>query len=234
MQFQIIRQERDWLVIDKPEGFYVHPPESGVYKVPKSKIILHQLRDQIGQYVYPIHRLDVATSGILLFALTKEKAHELNELFLKQKMKKTYWAIVRGWPNPEEGEINLPLESDSTGELRESKTIYKTLHKIEWPDQVSPKYKAVRYSWLEVYPQTGRYRQIRRHMNRISHPILGDGDHGDSHHNRYFREQKGIHGVCLRCVGLSWEGADLSAPAGISLAAPINEKWLKIQGLFNT
>lgn len=228
MIFRLLYQSSDLVAIDKPSGYHVHPPETKPEKVPRSKIILHQLRDQIGQKVYPLHRLDVATSGVLVFALSSEAAGFYGKLFQSQSIQKKYWAVVRGHLPPE-GEITRPLELDSTGELADAITCYKTLRQIELPFAVGRKYSSARYSWLEVFPKTGKFHQIRRHMNRISHPVIGDAAHGDSKHNRFFREQLQLSGLCLRAIEivLPSKGADQ-----LCISSGEDGKWMKIKALF--
>lgn len=226
--FHILYQDEDLIAINKPSGFHVHPPERRFEKVPRHKIILHQLRDQIGQYLYPLHRLDVATSGVLVFALTSEAASRVGQLFQRQEIDKTYWAVVRGYL-PDQGVVEKELESDSTGELRTARTEFRTLRRLEIPEAVGKRHPVARYSWLEVFPKTGRYHQIRRHMNRISHPVIGDGDHGDSKHNRYFRERLGISGLCLRAMEMRFQYKDQE----YHFTAGPSEQWLQIQNLFS-
>ena len=196
MIFTILYQDEHLVAIQKPVGFFVHRPEFSPEKVPREKIILHQLRDQLGQRVYPLHRLDVATPGVLFFALNPEAASLLGKQFQENTIRKTYWALVRGH-TPDSGIIDLDLESDSSQALLKSLTHYKTLQQLEMPFPVGKKYPTARYSLIEATPYTGRYHQIRRHLNRISHPIVGDRQHGDTHHNRFFTEKLGIPGLCL-------------------------------------
>ncbi len=229
-QFPILFQDENLVAIDKPAGYHVHPPESGAEKVPRHKIILHQLRQQLGKFVYPLHRLDVATSGILVFALNPETARSMGMVFQSQNLEKTYWAVVRGHL-PDRGEVNEPLLSDSSNEMLAAQTLFQTLKRIEIPYPVGKKFPMARYSWLQVQPKTGRFHQIRRHMNRISRPLLGDAAHGDSHHNRFFREQLQIPGLCLRAVRMK-----LPYPSDqvLEIEAPAHWKWQKIDSLFST
>ncbi|MEZ0392626.1 MAG: pseudouridine synthase [Pseudobdellovibrionaceae bacterium] len=230
-QFSILYQDDHIIAIDKPSGFHVHPPESKPEKVPRHKIVLHQLRDQIGQKIYPLHRLDAATSGVLLFALNSEVASFYGKLFQSRGIEKTYWAVVRGFV-PDEGEISLELELDSTGELVPAKTLFRTLRRMELDEVVGNRNLKARYSWLEVSPQTGRFHQIRRHMNRISHPVVGDSTHGDSKHNQFFREKLEISGLCLRAVQVR---LPMPSRADEVLAIDAREswKWKKIERLFD-
>lgn len=229
MEFKILFQNSDLVVIDKPAGYHVHPPEVKPEKVPRDKIVLHQLRDQIGCKVHPLHRLDAGTSGVLAFALNSDAASYYGQHFQNQKIQKKYWALVRGHFKGD-GEITTPLESDSSGELVAATTIYKVLGQMELPFQIEKKHSTSRYSWLEVFPKTGRYHQIRRHMNRISHPIVGDATHGDSRHNRFFREQMQISGLCLRSIELQLPLSEVEAP--LVIQAGEDFKWTKIRELF--
>ena len=226
--FSILYSRSDLVVIDKPAGFHVHRPENQAERVPRHKIILHQLRDQLGMRVYPLHRLDVSTSGVLAFALNPQAASYWAQQFQNHQVEKTYWTVVRGYL-PDEGEINIERELDSTGALVPCKTAYRTLSRLELPEAVGRRHQTARYSWLEVFPKTGRFHQIRRHMNRISHPVIGDATHGDSHHNRFFREKLGIAGLCLRATRLK-----LPHPEEIIvIEAGSSPKWKKIEKLFS-
>ena len=226
---EILFQDEHFIAINKPSGYHVHPPEDRRIKVARDHICLYLVRNLLGQHVYPVHRLDAATSGILLFALSSAAASKICPLFAEGKVEKTYQAIVRGW-TAEEGRIDLPLESDSTGTLLDSSTLFVRRGKIELNAIVGTRNPTARYSWVEVYPQTGRYHQIRRHFNRISHPLVGDSYHGDSRHNGFFKKELGIFGLCLKAEKLKithpWTGQE------VLLTAPPCEKWSKIQELF--
>lgn len=231
-RFKILYQNQELVVIDKPAGFHVHPPEINAHKVPREKIVLHQLRDQIQKKLFPVHRLDAGTSGVLLFALSSESAAFLCRQFADQLVEKKYWAVVRGFL-PESGVIDLDLETKS--ELNSDlnpvqKTVpalteFKTLKRIEIPSPVGSRFSTARYSWLEVRPHSGRFHQIRRHMNRISHPVIGDAQHGDSRHNQFFRTQFGISGLCLRAM-------ELKVTEALIFSAGADAKWNQIETVF--
>lgn len=225
---KVLHQDENLIAVHKPSGFHVHPPELDAYRVKRDKIMLYVLKYQIKQKLFPVHRLDVGTSGVLLFALNSKTAGEMQAQIQKKIWQKKYHAVVRGWI-PAEGEIDLPLELDSTGDLAESLTRYKNLAQIELDTPVGKKFPKARYSLIEVSPITGRFHQIRRHMQRISHPVVGDAQHGDSHHNRFFREKLSIAGLCLRATSLQfeWQGNQFH------FQADHDEKWQKIFQLFN-
>lgn len=195
--FEILKLEKDFVAIEKPSGFHVHQPEFPRRRVPKNITCLHVLRDQIQTWLYPVHRLDVATEGVLLFALNKESASSLCRQFQQGLVKKTYFAIARGY-TLDQGIIDVPLELDSTGVPVPSLTRYKTHARVELPFAVGKRHSSARYSLIEAFPETGRFHQIRRHMARLSHPLIGDAAHGDSHHNRFFRAELGLPGLWLK------------------------------------
>lgn len=228
---EVIYQDEYFIAVNKPSGYHVHPPEDRRIRVPKEKICLYQVRDLIHQKVYPVHRLDAGTSGVLLFALSSEAARKMCTLFSERQTQKTYLAVARGY-TPESLEIEIPLELDSTGELAEARTSLKRLATLELPVAIGKKFPTARYSLIEVKPHTGRYHQIRRHLNRISHPLLGDAYHGDTRHNQFFRNDLKIEGLCLKAIELSflhpWLGTQ------VTLKAPDCDKWKKIQYIFNS
>ncbi|MBX2989053.1 MAG: tRNA pseudouridine(65) synthase TruC [Bdellovibrionaceae bacterium] len=216
-----------WAAFFKPSGFHVHPPENTEFRVPRDKIFLYAARRFMKTHVYPVHRLDAGTCGVLLMALDPQTAAFLARQFQNRDVEKTYHAVVRGWP-ADAGRVDLPLELDSTGEPAESLTLYRTLSRLEIPQPVGRRHPTARYSLLELEPKTGRFHQIRRHMNRISHPVLGDAMHGDSHHNRFFREKMGVGGLCLKSHALGF-----TAPEGPRrLRAPDDDKWSRVREMF--
>lgn len=180
---RIIFQDENYVVVHKPPGLLVHRTRISTEK----EFLLQRLRNQLGQRVYPIHRLDRPTAGLIAFALSSEAARAMGLVFQNREVTKTYLTIVRGY-TPEEGIIDRPLEKDIDGELQEACSTYRRLKTAELDIPVS-RYPSARYSLVEVQPQTGRMHQIRRHMEKIRHPILGDRKHGPRHHNRMWREQ---------------------------------------------
>jgi len=166
---------------------------------------LQQLRQQLGRWVYAVHRLDKGTSGVLLFALTPEVGRRLSAMFADQIVEKTYLAIVRGHP-PETGVIDQALQPlDEGGALptapKNAVTHFRRLAEIELPHAVD-RYPTSRYALVELQPLTGRRHQLRRHMKHISHPIIGDATYGKGRHNRLFRDLFGSDRLLLACVVL--------------------------------
>lgn len=168
------------------------------------------LREQLGQYVYPVHRLDKPTSGVLLFALSSEVARALSEQIRERDFEKNYLAVVRGYIE-EIGEIDYPLKEllDKMTDKHANKnkaaqsaiTSFKKLAEIELPYAVGP-YPTTRYSLVRLSPKTGRKHQLRRHMKHLLHPIVGDTKYGRGEHNRFFRSQYNIHRLLLHAYEL--------------------------------
>lgn len=180
------------IAIHKPAGLLVHRTHLAAGA---TDFALQQLRDQIGQHVYPVHRLDRPTSGVLLFGLDTETTAALKTQFTGRQVQKSYLAVVRGY-TAERGRIDHPLrkprdhfkrpEQYATAEPLEAVSDYERLATSELPLPIRP-YQTSRYSLVKVRPHTGRTHQIRRHMAHISHPIIGDTRYGDGAHNRSFR-----------------------------------------------
>ena len=199
---EILYQDEHIVAINKPSGLLVHKSPIDKHE---TRFALQELRDQIGQYVYPVHRLDKPTSGVLLFALNAEIAKTMSQLFRDNLVQKEYIAIVRGYTETT-GEIDHPLkqmldtkvqkEKGITKEEQEAQTEYERLETVELPYPVS-RYPVARYSLVRLLPKSGRKHQLRRHMKHIFHPIVGDTKHGRGEHNNLFREKFECHRLLL-------------------------------------
>ena len=229
--FNILFQDEHLVIIDKPSGFHVHPHEDKKNRVDKEFICLYVLKEQIGKYLYPVHRLDVATSGVLVFALSSYTAQFLQAQIQSFKWEKIYHAVVRGYAQ-DAGEIDIPLEVSSTEKIVSAKTTYTKLSQIELDHAVGKRFSKARYSLMQVQPHTGRYHQIRRHFNRIIYFVIGDREHGDNRHNVFFNRILDIHGLCLHSSRLKLYHPVTHQEMNVE-ALPSSEKWKKIQTLFN-
>mgnify|MGYP003870675435 CR=1 FL=1 len=199
----ILYQDDRYVAIDKPDGLLVHrsPIDKG-----ETRFCVQILRDQLGKRVYPCHRLDKPTSGVLLFALDKEALSLANALFMEHQIQKTYHAIVRGWVS-EPGIIDHPLKDlDEGGSVRgggPAQTRFNPLKHFEVNHPVG-RFPTARYSLVELVPETGRMHQLRRHMKHAHHHIIGDTRYGDGAHNRLFRDLYGSHRLLLNASILSF------------------------------
>ncbi len=201
----IIYQDERVVAIHKPSGLLVHRSELDRHE---TRFAVQLLRDQLGRHVYPAHRLDRGTSGVLVFALDKDTARSLGGQFERQEVVKTYLAVVRGHP-PEAGRIDHALSrrrddaewvgERSTDEAQPAVTDFRRLATCELPHQVD-RYPNSRYALVELTPHTGRRHQLRRHLKHIAHPIIGDATFGKSRHNRLFQQLFGCHRMLLACV----------------------------------
>lgn len=201
----ILYRDDRLIAIHKPSGLLVHRSNIDRHE---TRFAIQLLRDQIGQRVYPVHRLDKGTSGVLLFALDREMLTLLARQFEQQHVDKTYLAVVRGHP-PEAGEIDHPLvlqvdalQGKSDAQIvQTAQTGYRRLATVELPHAVD-RYPTSRYALLELKPHTGRRHQLRRHMKHIAHPIIGDATYGKGRHNRLFQELFGCHRLLLAAMAM--------------------------------
>ena len=229
--FEILYQDNDLIAINKPSGWLVHRSWLDKHE---TVVVMQTLRDQIGQHVFPVHRLDRPTSGVLLFALSSEVARLMSEQFATKQIEKTYHAIVRGYVEGE-ATIDYPLVeeldkiadkfSDSNKPAQDAVTTYRGISKIEVPIKVG-KFDTARYSFVELKPKTGRKHQLRRHMKHIFHPILGDSKHGDLHQNRAFAEFFSIKRLMLHASKLQITHPINHDP--IIIEANLDQQWQDI------
>ncbi|RAI93978.1 pseudouridine synthase [Algoriphagus yeomjeoni] len=198
---EILFEDEYLIAINKPSGLLVHRTSIAAEE---TVFALQLLRDQIGQHVSPVHRLDRPTSGVLLFSKNEEVLPLLKEQFADRSVKKTYLAIVRGIPTIKSNLIDHPLTSERSGKLQESQTHFQVLAEAEIPFNTTGRYPSSRYSLLELKPETGRTHQIRRHLAHIRHYILGDKKHGDNKQNQFFEKQFGMVNLLLHARKLEF------------------------------
>lgn len=198
MTLQILYQDEFYVAVDKPSGLLVHPSPLA----PDEPSALRQLRDKLGRWVYPVHRLDRPTSGVLLFALSPEAAARLCLAFRSRIVDKSYLAVVRGVA-ADHGVVDSPITEEPGAEPQTALTEYRRLAEAELSVPVG-RYATARYSLVDVRPHTGRRHQIRRHFAHLRHPIVGDTAHGDGRHNRLFRERFGLWRLLLFATAVSF------------------------------
>lgn len=201
MPLTLLFRDRHYVAVHKPPNLLVH---RSWLASQEQRFLLQELRDQIGQRVYPVHRLDRATDGVMIFGLDGAAAKALAGSFEERRVEKLYWAIVRGWA-PVQGRIEHPVKDrDEAGASKPAVTDYRRLAEVELAVAVD-RYPTSRYSWVEVRPQTGRRHQIRQHFKHIGHPLIGDTSYGKGSHNRFFRSRYGIQRLLLMSRSLSFQ-----------------------------
>lgn len=204
---EILYRDEHLVAVNKPAGMLVHRSWLDKHE---TVFAMQTLRDQIGQHVFTVHRLDKPTSGVLLFALSSEVARLLSQQLETRQMNKTYHAVVRGYV-AEDATLDYPLteELDKIADKfanpdkapQPAVTHYRVLAQVEMPVPVG-RYDTARYSLVELKPETGRKHQLRRHMTHLRHPILGDSAHGDLKQNRGMVEHFGCPGLMLHASHL--------------------------------
>ena len=220
------------LAVDKPSGLLVHRGWGG------DRVTAVDLAREIaGRPVYPVHRLDRGTSGVLVFALDAEAARRLGEAFAggggepgvappraeparaTAKVEKVYFALVRGRA-PKQAVVDHPIPRAPGGPRVPAVTAVRRLGIAEpEPGRL--------YSLVEARPATGRLHQVRRHLKHLAHPVIGDVEYGKGEHNRFFRERYGLHRLALHALTLALphpatgERLEIAAPVPADLAGPL-------------
>ena len=198
MLLEIIYQDEYLAAINKPHGLLVHRTKLAN---DADEFALQILRDQLEKHVFPVHRLDRKTGGVLLFGLNEDINKAMQRAFADKMVSKKYLAIVRGFTE-DYGTIDYPLKREN-GRIQEAITQYNTLDRAEL-DIPFGKHQTSRYSLLEINPLTGRYHQIRKHLDHIHHPIIGDRPHGCNKQNKLFKEKFQLMTMMLHARELSF------------------------------
>ncbi|WP_418141704.1 pseudouridine synthase [Marinobacter sp. MA] len=230
----VLYRDEYLLIVHKPAGLLVHRSPIDRHETEFALQYARALND--GEHVYPVHRLDRPTSGILVFARDSDTARTLGMAMMAGDVAKTYLAMVRGWP-PERGEIDYPLREEPEDRrlkgieqpVRNALTHYRTLATTEIPVEIE-KYPTSRYAVVELSPKTGRKHQLRRHMKHINHPMIGDANHGRGRHNRYFAERFGEGRLMLAATKMAFRHPVSGEPLTIS-AAP-EASFLEVLSIF--
>ena len=203
----LIHRDDHLLAVHKPAGLLVHRSPIDRHETEFALQHARELND--GEHVYPVHRLDRPTSGLLLFARDPDTASRLGQAMMAGEIRKTYLAMVRGWA-PEQGVIDHPLREHAIDRrntteqpLREALTRYQRVATTEIPVEIE-RYPASRYSLLRLWPETGRKHQLRRHLQHISHPIVGDTNYGRTRHNHHFAQRFPPGGLMLAATALDF------------------------------
>ncbi|HSI90970.1 MAG TPA: pseudouridine synthase [Adhaeribacter sp.] len=233
---EILYEDAHYVAINKPNGLLVHRTRLAEEQ---KEFALQLLRDQLGLKLYPLHRLDRGTSGVLLFAKSPEAAAPVVKAFEERRPEKIYLAVVRGYA-PESGTIDWPIRPDRDNNLKEpveAVTHFERLATVEIPIAVG-RYQTARYSLVKIKPETGRMHQIRRHFGHIRHYIIGDKKHGDWRHNLMFLEKLNSPSLLLHAAALTFEHPFTGNKISIKAALPENMRricaqfsWSGLEGI---
>ena len=210
----VLHLDAHLVAVSKPPGLLVHRIEDSPEKV----VLLQAVRDQIGAWLYPVHRLDRPASGVIVFGLSRPAAAALQKALPREETRKEYLVLARG-ECPDAFESRRPLRSQR-GQPQEAWTEFQTLARGRG------------CSLLRARLHTGRYHQIRRHLAHLAHQVLGDTSYGKGRLNALYREQYGLSRLFLHAARLliahpAGEGTlDLRAP----LADDLRQVLLKVGG----
>lgn len=217
MTFPILFSDEHFVAINKPPGILMHRTRISEDTV----FVVQLLRDQLGQRVYPVHRLDRATSGVLIFGKNAEAAGRLGEQVMDKTVEKKYLVVVRGW-TPETGTVDYALDDPDSGRGRlPAVTHYTRLGTSEIEAPIGLRYKTARFSLVEAQLETGRRHQIRKHFAHLNYPVIGDKRHGDVKHNTYFREVFDLRRMLLHASRLVFRHPYTGEE--ITIQAPVDE-----------
>ena len=217
---EIIYRDEHLIAINKPHDLLVHRSSIAA---DVEEFAMQILRDQIGAKVYPAHRIDRKTGGVLLFALDKDTEKAMQQQFMNNQVNKKYLAIIRGH-TPDSGEIDYPLRKEN-GTLQDAFTAYRTLQRAELQVPLG-KHETSRYSLVEAEPTTGRMHQLRKHFAHIFHPIIGDRTHGCNKQNKLFKEKWEMTTMLLHASRLSFTHPVTNEPVIIN--AEVQPKFLDV------
>lgn len=222
---EILYRDEHLIAINKPSGLLVH---KSFYSGEADTYAIQELKKQIGQKVYPVHRLDRKTSGVLLFTLDRETLRIMSDQFATREVEKKYIAILRGWAKEEETiDYDLVNENEVT---QNAVTHYRRLQTSEI-DLPFLKHQTSRYCLVEATPETGRFHQLRKHFKHILHPILGCRKHGCNKQNKLWLQTFGISKMTLHAHQLTFNHP--TSGEKITINATIDNDFKKIGAILN-
>ena len=226
MDLTVLYKDEHLVAVDKPADIFVHP--TNLDRSDRNSVTA-SLREQLGEIVYPLHRLYRPTSGCLLFGRHKECVRKMSYLFTQRAVQKVYLAIVRGYMETT-GVIDYDLRRKNRRETQRAITHWN-VRQLGELDRAIPPHNTARYSLVELHPLTGRWHQLRRHCAHVRHPIIGDTSHGDARHNRVFRELLGERRLLLHAAHLRFQHP--FSDDTCSLTSPVPDAFNRVSNLFN-
>ncbi|WP_075340952.1 pseudouridine synthase [Tenacibaculum agarivorans] len=228
LTLEVIYEDDFCICVTKPNDMVVHHAFHS-RNVREETSLLQLLDIQFQEKFYPVHRLDRRTSGIILLSKETQHVAKFQKLFTENEIQKKYLGVVRGF-SPDTRVIDSPVKGKDSKVYKEAETHLKTLQNITLNVPVKP-YDTSRYSLVELTPKTGRLHQLRIHMNKISHPLIGDGKYGDKNHNAMFEDNFGWFNLFLHANELNFVHPFLNEE--LNLKAKLPENWLELFQKFN-
>lgn len=207
---QILHEEKDFIIIDKPAGVVTHPDgkrkPTGITLSEQVVALYPEMSRIDAERPGVVHRLDTETSGVMIFARTKKFAEYIKEQFQNHGVQKEYKAFVWGWFKDEskKGVINAAIgrsKSDfrqysadrfARGDMREATTLYEVVGEFE-TDKLPKTSITPRFSYISLQPKTGRTHQIRVHMKYINHVIVADSLYAPAHPHALGFTRQALH-----------------------------------------
>ncbi|HVR82557.1 MAG TPA: pseudouridine synthase [Luteimonas sp.] len=226
MPLTVLYRDDHLAVVDKPAGLMVH--DSALARG-ETDFAADRLRAQFGKPIFLVHRLDRATSGCLLLAFDRDTASALGKLVMSRGFEKDYLAICRGWPE-EHFVVDHPLDGGPGKPLK--KPAITRFERLATTELALPSagFETSRHALLRAQPETGRFRQIRRHLKHVSHQLIGDSSHGDGRHNRTFR-MLGVQRMLLHAQRLGF--VHPVTGVRVTVSAPVDAEFDKALALFD-
>ena len=223
MELDIIFEDSYFICVNKPNNMVVHHAQHS-RNVADETSLLQLIQTEKGIKVYPIHRLDRKTSGIMLLAKETVYVSKFQELFTNNEIEKMYYGVVRGF-SPETKTIDSPVKGRDSNVYKEALTYLKTLEQVVLEIPVKP-YDSSRYSLVALQPKTGRIHQLRLHTLKISHPLIGDTKYGDKNHDLMFEENFGWKNLFLHAGKLAFKHP--FSEKKMVLKAAFTEDWISL------
>jgi tRNA pseudouridine65 synthase len=227
MKIDILFEDEHIIIVNKPNNVLIH--NSYYARNIKDDTLLDLLQKQLGLSLYPVHRLDRKTSGVLVLAKKKEFVSIFQELFNSNNIQKTYLGIVRGLVKSTII-VNSPVKNADTKVYKEAETYCEPIFTKELNIPVHP-YETSRYSLVKLVPKTGRMHQLRIHMNKISHPLVGDYKYGDRFHNRMFEQKFNCNNLFLHAYSITFTHP--FTKLNIEILAGLPKNWQTILKIFD-
>jgi len=190
----ILHSDDRFVVVDKPPGILVHRSRVAADRI----TLLQLLRDQLGRFVYPAHRLDRPASGAIAFALSGEDARVLQDALQADEAIKEYLVMCRG--ETEEHFVSERSLTSDRGVAQDARTSFQRLEIMRG------------FTLLRARLHTGRRHQIRRHLAHLGHQVVGDTKYGKGGINRWLRAEFGLERLFLHATRLRCALFDVTAP----------------------